>query len=84
MCLPDDEKTSRQHPEAEVTEPALVTVDAKALRQVLQALIGPPHHVRELQATRTPESLFPENPINVLVDQYNSQMSGSAASSETE
>lgn len=47
-----------------------VTVNANALRQVLQALIGPGHLIRELQITRNlPGS---ENPIDTLVREYNS------------
>ena len=49
-----------------------VTVSASALRSVLQALNGPPHFIRELQATR---NLLPglenNNPINTLCDEYN-------------
>lgn len=48
-----------------------VTVSAEPLRQILQALIGPDHHVRELQYTRNPPEVFPNNPINVLVKEYN-------------
>ena len=49
-----------------------VTVDASALRQVLRALIGPPYLIRELQATRGP--LFTDNPIDLLVKQFNEEM----------
>lgn len=44
-----------------------ITVNAEALRQVLQALIGPPHHIRELQVLRS----FPDSPITTLVTTYN-------------
>lgn len=44
-----------------------ITVDAEALRQVLQALIGPPHHIRELQVL----SKLPDSPITTLVEAYN-------------
>ena len=44
-----------------------ITVNAQALREVLQALIGPPHLIRELQATMNP--IF-ENPITTLVNTY--------------
>lgn len=47
-----------------------VTVDAKALRQVLQALIGPSHHIAEMQATRGLHALTGDNPIELLVEQY--------------
>lgn len=47
--------------------PAMVSVPADALRQVLQALVGPGYLIRELQATQSPEALFPDNPINRLM-----------------
>lgn len=43
-----------------------ITVDAEALRQILQALIGPPHHIRELQVLRS----LPDSPITTLVSAY--------------
>ena len=47
-----------------------IMVDATALREVLEALNGAPHYIRELQATRGP--IFGEsNPINLLCQQYN-------------
>lgn len=57
-----------------------IEVDAEALRTVLQALIGPDHHIRELQATRKLHELVP-NPIQTLLDEYN-QWAGSPASRE--
>ena len=48
-----------------------VTVSAAALRQVLNALNGPGHYIRELQVTRGP-LIGDENPINILCDEYNS------------
>lgn len=50
-----------------MSEADAITVDRAALRQVLEALIGPGHLIRELQFTRS----LPDNPINKLVDQYN-------------
>jgi hypothetical protein len=47
-----------------------ITVDADALRQVLQALIGPSHHIRELQATRSLHKLGHPNPIDILIENY--------------
>ena len=47
-----------------------VTVSADALRQVLEALNGPGHHIRELQATRNLPGTT--NPINTLTEEYNS------------
>lgn len=47
-----------------------VTVDRAALRQVLAALIGAEHEIRELQFTRS----LGNNPINLLVRQYNEQV----------
>lgn len=46
-----------------------ILVNKKALRQVLLALVGPPHLIRELQVLNVP--LFPDNPIEILVDDYN-------------
>lgn len=46
-------------------------VTSAALRTVLEALIGPSHHIRELLATREPPELFPENPINLLIAEFN-------------
>ena len=45
-----------------------VSVDAEALRQVLEALHGPDYMIRELQCTTGP--LFPNNPIEVLTASY--------------
>lgn len=54
-----------------------MVVDAKALRDVLSALIGPGHHIRELQATRSIAKLTGvKNPIDVLLDQFNAQAKG--------
>ncbi len=44
----------------------------KALHEVLQALCGPDHYVRELQYTRS----LPGNAINTLVTQFNDQIQG--------
>lgn len=51
---------------------ATITVDANALRQVLHALLGPTHHVGELQATRNLHSLGGNfrNPIDILWEQF--------------
>jgi hypothetical protein len=47
-----------------------VTVNAKALSDLLDALNGPAYYIRELQATRG--SLTGDgNPINVLVEDWN-------------
>ena len=48
-----------------------VTVNAKALRRLLSALVGPPHYISELQATRDDGSgLFDDNPIDILCKEY--------------
>jgi len=47
-----------------------VTVSADALRQILSALVGPPHYIRELQAIRS----LGDSPIDKLIDEYNSQV----------
>lgn len=50
-----------------------VTVDGQALRQVLVALTGPGHLIRELQATRSLHTLGHPNPIDILLEQFNAQ-----------
>lgn len=45
----------------------LIPVDAKALQRILEALYGPPHMIRELQATVS----LPDNPIEKVREQYN-------------
>lgn len=48
-----------------------IKVDAAALRQLLNACIGPAHYIRELQVTRDNGSgLFPDNPIDILIKDY--------------
>lgn len=47
-----------------------VSVSAEALREVLVALSGPPHLVRELQVLAN-SALFPDSPINVLLREFN-------------
>lgn len=52
-----------------------VLVDAEALKQLLQACIGPEHLIRELQFTRNVDPVGTGgrpnlNPINVLLDEY--------------
>lgn len=50
----------------------LILVNEEALRAVLNALVNAPHQIRELQATREPVALFKDNPINILIEQFNS------------
>lgn len=45
-------------------------VSTEALRAVLTALLGEPYQIRELQVTKDPIELFPNNPINVLINNY--------------
>ncbi|MFM9928167.1 hypothetical protein VLK31_34715 [Variovorax sp. H27-G14] len=47
-----------------------VSVNADALRQVLQALVGPGHYIRELQFTRSLHKLGHPNAINTLLEDY--------------
>ena len=44
-----------------------IEVNAEALRQVLHALNGPEHYIRELQYTR---GIDENNPINILMGEY--------------
>lgn len=49
-----------------------VAVDATALHQVLQALMGPPHLIRELQVLVNSKLPGPKHdPIGKLIDEYN-------------
>lgn len=57
-------------------EAQTVTVDALALRQILVALNGPDHAIRELQVTRGP--IF-DNPIDKILAQFNEQMEAARA-----
>ena len=59
-------------PDAPCVPDGYVLADKKALGTVLQALVNAPHHIRELQATRLPVELFSDNPINVLIANYES------------
>lgn len=49
-----------------------VTVDANALRTVLEAFMGPAHHVMEQWAIRS----LPGSDVQKLIDQFNEQMKG--------
>jgi hypothetical protein len=44
-----------------------ILVDAAALRQLLVAINGPAHYIRELQVIRS----LGDSPIDLLVDEYN-------------
>lgn len=60
-------------PEAPQSIP-MVSVPQDALCQVLRALMGPGHLIRELQATMNlPPLAGHDNPINVLVQAYNNR-----------
>lgn len=49
----------------------MVSVDAVALRTVLEALNGPSHLIREIQMTRSVAALTGYDPIGVLIDDFN-------------
>lgn len=57
-------------PDAPCVPDGYVLADKKALGTVLQALVNAPHHIRELQVTLQPIELFSDNPINVLIANY--------------
>ncbi|WP_213159984.1 hypothetical protein [Pseudomonas aeruginosa] len=57
---------------AQHSVPDGVTVNPEALRQVVRALVGPAHHIRELQVT----AILPGSPITELVKQYNAWAAG--------
>ena len=48
-----------------------VIVNATALRELLEALNGPDHLIREIQALRGNPKLFGANCIDVLLTEYN-------------
>ena len=52
-----------------------VIVNKKALQEVLEALIGDSHYIRELQATIHTPVLgdMPPNPIKTLIDEFQNQ-----------
>lgn len=52
----------------ENNKPKMVQVSAEALFSILDALNGPGHYIRELQATRSP---LLNNPIDRLIKEYN-------------
>jgi hypothetical protein len=47
-----------------------IEVSLEPLVRLLGAVSGPPHLIRELQATRGP-LVGDDNPINILIDEYN-------------
>lgn len=65
-----------------------ITVSADALLQLLRAITGPGHLIRELQATRSISKLTgTENPINVLIAECQAAIDASktdAASKDTQ
>ena len=46
-------------------------VDRDALREVIQALLGPAHRIRELQALMGLSTCMTPNPIQRLIDDHN-------------
>jgi hypothetical protein len=54
------------------TDTDTISVNRKALFQVLQALSGPGHLIREMQAIRNIQG--DESPITVLVNEYNASL----------
>ena len=52
-----------------------VTVDAAALRQLLEAFLGPIYYVNELRVIYDLGTKFPDetrnNPVGLLIKQYN-------------
>ncbi|MBX9753655.1 MAG: hypothetical protein K2X80_02795 [Pseudomonadaceae bacterium] len=55
-----------------------VLADKKSLGTILQALVNAPHYIRELQETREPAALFGNNPINILIANYEAPASKAA------
>lgn len=48
-----------------------ITVNAAALRTLLQALNGPQHHILELMHTKSLHNLGHPNPIVILTEEFN-------------
>jgi len=63
-------------PEPSPGQAGKTLVSAEPLRRVLNALVNAPHVIRELQATREPVALFADNPINVLIAEFNAAQGG--------
>lgn len=57
-----------------------IPVSADALYQVLQALVGPGHLIRELQATRSLHKLGHPNAIELLIEDYQSAIKSTQTS----
>lgn len=57
-----------------------VTVDATALRNVLQTLMGPSHHVMELWATQS----LPDSDVAKLVSQFNAAVVSASSATSTD
>lgn len=51
-----------------------ITISAEPLRQILQALTGPGHLIREIQYTRSLHALGHPNPIDTLIEEYNEEV----------
>lgn len=49
-----------------------VSVSAKALEELLRAVLGPPHYIRELQVTRGVPGL--PNCVDQLLLEYNAEV----------
>lgn len=53
------------------TQQSRVTVDEAPLRELLTALSGLAHHIREIMATRSLHALGHPNCIDTLIEQFN-------------
>lgn len=51
-----------------------ITVNKKALKEVLVALTGGSHLIRELQVTRSLSVLGMDNPIDTLINNWNDSL----------
>ena len=74
-CI-DESLDQQSAPEPVMEQTGKLLVSAEPLRQVLNALVNAPHMIRELQATREPVALFADNPINVLIAEFNAAHGG--------
>lgn len=59
-----------------------ITVNRQALFEILKALEGPGHLVRELQAIRNIQGV--DSPISILINEYNAAMEPKGSNTEPE
>lgn len=85
MSTQTETSTAATVPTVSTVSTKTIEVPLDALGKVLRALVGPPHYIRELQATMNlPTRVAGENPINTLIELYNQAASRTQASPASE